>query len=123
MGCGRDAKVPDAASNYTSAYENPGYVTAPSRALNRVASSRSYLAYERDIAFVTRGIIMKSSNLAERLDLIEPAASPTAELRLALRVIANDAIANVRPARPRRALFATRAIVIRDQGFRLFRVR
>ena len=62
---------------------------------------------------------MSSSNSAVRkeaaaLQLIEP-------VRPALQVITNEAPLAARRKRPR-ASFQTRRIVIRDQGYRLFRV-
>jgi hypothetical protein len=64
---------------------------------------------------------MSSSNLAVRM---EHTASDLLSLppRPSLRVITNEETSEVRSIRPRTSL-KTRSIVIRDQGFRLFRIR
>jgi hypothetical protein len=70
------------------------------------------------LAFVTQGIVMKSSNLALRLQPAEDQPEPRTVCR-ELEQPAGPAASRVRP-RPRKTL-AFRAIVIRDQGLPLFR--
>lgn len=66
---------------------------------------------------------MKSSNLAWRLDdAAEQAAAPDAPPRLALQVLAAEQAGRSLPPARRRRSFDERTIVIRDQGFRPFRV-
>ncbi len=63
---------------------------------------------------------MSSSNLAARMEFAAPdlLSEPP---RLVLRVITNDAPEQARNVRPRVSL-ESRTIVIRDHGFRSFRV-
>ena len=63
---------------------------------------------------------MSSSNLAERIELATPdlLSEPP---RLVLQVITNTAPLVAQRSRPRVSM-ETRAIVIRDHGFRFFRV-
>jgi hypothetical protein len=63
---------------------------------------------------------MQSSNLAERIELANSDQLSQPSQRL-LRVITNNEPVQVRNVRPRLSL-EFRAIVIRDQGFRAFRV-
>jgi hypothetical protein len=67
------------------------------------------------LAFVTQGIVMKTSNLALRREPAEDQPEPS----LGCQQVYRPGPARKRP-RARRP-FAFRAIVIRDQGLRLFR--
>jgi hypothetical protein len=72
------------------------------------------------LAFATQGILMPMSNTAVRMEYAAPdlLSEPP---RPVLRVITNNAPIEVRDVRPRRSLDSY-TIVIRDQGFRPFRV-
>jgi hypothetical protein len=86
---------------------------------------RHYLVPGRIDGVRPQGVVMKSSNLAYRMDCeaeetTEPLASamPTGEWSARAQV---EARAAARRAR-QRVSFEYRAILIRDQGFRPFRV-
>jgi hypothetical protein len=71
------------------------------------------------LAFVTQGIVMKTSNLALRPGPVEDQPAPPPEW---VEIVEPDAPAVLRvPSRPRRSL-AFRALPRPDQELRLFRV-
>jgi hypothetical protein len=79
------------------------------------------LRAEHENVFVTWGRVMKSSNLAVCLELEEDSGGGAAE-RIAVEAAALERRAARRRARLRKSI-DYRAIVIRDPGLRLFRVR
>jgi hypothetical protein len=78
---------------------------------------------ERELAFVTRAIAMKSSNLARRLAPTEMPPREEQPVPAGTGAAAPpDALAVTDLPRRPRSSFAFRSIVIRDHGSRLFRI-
>jgi hypothetical protein len=82
----------------------------------------SRIAPETRVSINSTGAVMKSSNLAERLEEFEAAMAAVDAAKEKTTPVVAVADCGIRMHAPRRASFASRRIQIRDPGLRHFRV-